>query len=70
MALSSYPPKQTVNTNMMDVNAKQNRLQGDWFSSIQLALSEGMTAVRANQPFPETQHVPHLLHVPNRHVPI
>ena len=67
---SSYPPKKTINTNMMDVNAKQRWLQGDWLSSVQLAFFEGMTAVKANQPFTETQHVPHLLHVPNRHVPI
>lgn len=67
---SSYPPKKTINTNMMDVNAKQRWLQGGWFSSIQLAFSEEMTAVKANQPFTETQHVPHLLHVPNRYVPI
>lgn len=67
---SRQPPKKTINTNMMDVNAKQRWLQGDWFSSIQLAFSEGMTAVKANQPLAETQHVPHLLHVPNRYVPI
>lgn len=67
---SSYPPKKTINTNMMDVNAKQRWLQGDWFSSIQLAFSEGMTAVKANQPFLETRQVPHLLHGPDRYVPI
>lgn len=67
---SRYPPKKTVNTNMMDVNVKQRWLQGDWFSSIQLAFLEGMTAVKANQPFTESQHVPHLLHVPSRSVPV
>lgn len=55
---------------MMDVNVKQRWLQGDWFSSIQLAFLEGMTAVKANQPFTESQHVPHLLHVPSRSVPV
>lgn len=30
---SRQPPKKTINTNMMDVNAKQRWLQGDWFSS-------------------------------------
>lgn len=32
--------------------------------------SEGMTAVKANQPFLETRQVPHLLHGPDRYVPI
>lgn len=54
----------------MDVNAKQRWLQGDWFSSIQLALLEAMTAVKANQPFTEPQHAPHLLQAPHRYVPI
>lgn len=54
----------------MDVNVKQRWLQGDWFSSIQLAFLEGMTAVKANQPFTESQHVPHLLRVPSRSVPV